>query len=866
MSNRVEVVVTVADQASRGLSSITGSLQGLGALAAGAAAAGLTAIAALILSVGMMALGTALDFQQATSAIIVGTGASGEALAGMEQVAKNLRGTSAGLGVDFGQLGATIAEVNTRTGATGETLEDFAGRVLNLSRLTGGDAVTNTRLITRVMGDWDVQLEDSAGLMDMLFAAGQQTGIGVDTLASKLVQFGAPLRAMGFSIAESTALLGKWELEGVNTELVLGSLRVAMGNFARDNVPMREGLEATIAAIVEMGPGAEATSLAMQVFGARAGPDMAAAILEGRFAIDELVEALEGSGGSLEDASTRALTFGDRLEIMKSKALLGIMPIGEALLGIAEHAMPLVDQAFAFFETNVVPAIQKVADVVTLFFGNIAAGVSPIGALDDAIMRIFGSEAADKFVEMADAAVAFKDRVVDLLAPVSRIIAEFVTWQDVVIALAIAIGVVVIPIIWGILSPILAVIAVAVALVAVIAVVRKVWTEDWGGIATFLTGVWDGTIKPALEALQQWLSVNIPIALDALAVYWETVLLPAIINVWTWVEGTLFPTLAVLWQWLADTLTRALAFLGNFWTNTLLPAITTVRAWVEGSLFPTLNTLWIWLKDTLTAALATLGNFWTNTLLPAITAVWDFIQNSVVPLFEALANVWIALVKLELEALQGIWQNVLLPAITLVWAFIQDNIIPIFRLLVETWIAQLKENLATLSDLWTNTLLPALTAIWEFISRHLGPVFESIAGKIGAATESIGGLSGIIQGVIGWLERLAARLSSISLPSWMTPGSPTPWELGLRGVSDAMSELNRVNLPGMQANFTTLNAGGPARMVGVGGGSNGGGNQTTIHIDARGAASGVDLALEDMVRRILKEEGRDADALVRMDR
>jgi hypothetical protein len=34
--------------------------------------------------------------------------------------------------------------------------------------------------------------------MDKLFGAGQAFGIGLDSLAGKLVQFGAPLRQMGF--------------------------------------------------------------------------------------------------------------------------------------------------------------------------------------------------------------------------------------------------------------------------------------------------------------------------------------------------------------------------------------------------------------------------------------------------------------------------------------------------------------------------------------------------------------------------------------------------------------------------------------------------------------------------------------------
>ena len=45
----------------------------------------------------------------------------------------------------------------------------------------------------------------------------------------------------------------------------------------------------------------------------------------------------------------------------------------------------------------------------------------------------------------------------------------------------------------------------------------------------------------------------------------------------------------------------------------------------------------------------------------------------------------------------------------------------------------------------------------------------------------------------------------------MVPGSPTPWENGLRGVADAMQELNAVQLPTLASR---LDMGAP----GIGGG------------------------------------------------
>lgn len=347
------------------------ALSGLATGGALAAAAGVAAIGAAAVKTGYEVVQMASDFQEATNAIIVGTGATGDSLAEMEQIVKNLKGQPAGLGREFGELGAVVAEVNTRTGATGESLEEMSAQILNLSRLTGGDAVKNTQLITRVMGDWGVEAENSAELMDSLFGASQAFGVSVDSLSYKLVQFGAPLRQMGFSLEESIALFGKWEQEGVNTELVLGSLRIAAGKFAKENIDLRDGLQGTIDAIKNANNESEGLAIAMEVFGARAGPDMAAAIREGRFELDAAIESLSGTSGGLEDATDRALSLQDRFTLLKDSVLLALMPIGDAVLELAEQylpkmqeimkeAQPVIEEFAARFAEDLGPAIAAI--------------------------------------------------------------------------------------------------------------------------------------------------------------------------------------------------------------------------------------------------------------------------------------------------------------------------------------------------------------------------------------------------------------------------------------------------------------------------------------------------------------------------
>lgn len=328
---------------------------------------------------GFAALKLGESFDAAFDTIRLGTGKTGEALKGLQS---DFKGVLKDVPTDAASASTAIADLNTRLGLTGDVLQERSKQFLNLSRITGTDLKGNIADLTRVFGDWGVAGEQQAGTLDMIFRASQTSGIGINALSQKVVQFGAPLRQMGFGLDESIALMSKWEKEGVNSELVLGSFRIAMGNFARDNIPMRQGLDETIAKITAMGPGAASTSLAMEVFGARAGPDMAAAILEGRFAIDEYLTAIGDGSDTINQAAADTDDWREKLTVLKNQALVGLEPVLSGVFSgigaiadvvatrlvpwVQEHLVPVVrDQlipAFQAFVALVVPQLQRFAD------------------------------------------------------------------------------------------------------------------------------------------------------------------------------------------------------------------------------------------------------------------------------------------------------------------------------------------------------------------------------------------------------------------------------------------------------------------------------------------------------------------------
>ncbi len=307
-------------------------------MASGMAIAGAAAIGG---SVALFKLGE--TFEESYNKIRIGTGATGKALDGLKKDFKNVyTDTSASIE----DVSTAIADLNTRTGLAGKPLQGLASQMIKLSQISGEELSPLIQKTTRIFGDWTISSSKQAETLDYLFKVSQSTGISVSSLSEKMVKFGGPLRQIGFDFEKSAALMGKWEKEGVNTELVLSSLRIALGKMAKGGIKDTNAeLEKIIKNIKNAGSVGDATKIALEKFGARAGPDMAAAIREGRFELDDLIKSLENSSETIDKAKKDTETFSEKLEKIKHKAAVVFEPLGTGILNLVNKLLPMFEKA-----------------------------------------------------------------------------------------------------------------------------------------------------------------------------------------------------------------------------------------------------------------------------------------------------------------------------------------------------------------------------------------------------------------------------------------------------------------------------------------------------------------------------------------
>jgi len=251
-------------------------------------------------------------FSEAESTVVNATGATGEALDGLMK--STMDAYAAAKGADLSSTAAAIGEINTRMGLTGDSLTDVTVKFLDFSNVTGTDVVGNIQNVTKIMNKWEVEGEDVESVLDRLTYAGQVSGASVDSLSQSLITGAASFQNAGLSLDNTIQMLADFEIAGVNSSTAITALRTAVNNFSKEGLDANTALQDTITKISEMGDETDATALAVETFGTRAGQELALAIRNGTISIDTFNASLDDTEGTLDKTAEASQTLAQRWE------------------------------------------------------------------------------------------------------------------------------------------------------------------------------------------------------------------------------------------------------------------------------------------------------------------------------------------------------------------------------------------------------------------------------------------------------------------------------------------------------------------------------------------------------------------------
>ena len=419
-------------------SAATGGSMGKFTKGAAAAGAGIAAVGAVAVVAGKQLYDLGAQFDEAYDTIRVRTGATGREL---DRLKGSFKSVAKEVPNNLADVGVAIGDLNTRLGLTGKPLERMAESMLNLSQITGDDLEGNIKAVSRSFVDWEVTIPKQTRYLDGMFRVSQASGASISELADSVQKFGSPLRQLGFEFDEAISMFASFERAGVNTQTMVPGLKLAISNLTRPTETLAEqmaklGIEAgkpdvALRRIFKLlGTSSnlsqiEKTGLAMDVFGKRAGADMAEAIKQGRFELDKFLKIFrDNQGDSINKAAADTRDLSENLAILKNRLSVLVEPLAMGLFNaLGNVSRVLANLDFSRLNTELISlptGAVKLRDALgflnTRFLesipvvGQFVGAVKLVGQAINGLKGLFGKDDETPFQErLARSAQAIRD-------------------------------------------------------------------------------------------------------------------------------------------------------------------------------------------------------------------------------------------------------------------------------------------------------------------------------------------------------------------------------------------------------------------------------------------------------------------------
>ncbi|MHA3225680.1 phage tail tape measure protein [Globicatella sulfidifaciens] len=359
------------------------------------------------------------EVDSAVDSIITKTGASGEQLEEFETVFKNMSGT---IPVEMQKIGDSIGEVNTQFGLQGKELEDASRYLIQYAEINGTDVSKSAIMSKQAMEAYGLTVNDLNGILDSTTKVAQNTGVSVEDLMQKTIDGAPQIKALGLGFDEAITLMGQFEQAGVDSSAALSSLSRASVVYAKDGKTLEEGLQDTIKSIQNASSETEALTIASEVFGTKGASRMVDAIKRGTFSLEELKTTAETSGGVVGQTFEETLDHADQMKnVMNELKEVGNelnLALQDVLAPMLERLIDIIRSVSEWF--NSLDDSQKQTIVV---IGLVVTAIGPLLMIIGSVISAFGT-----FITIMGAVLSPAGLVVAAIAAV--VAAGVALWQN----------------------------------------------------------------------------------------------------------------------------------------------------------------------------------------------------------------------------------------------------------------------------------------------------------------------------------------------------------------------------------------------------------------------------------------------------
>lgn len=669
--------------------------------------------------VGLAEIGD--QFDSAFDKIRIGTGQTGENLEALQGSFKNVFSS---VPASMDDVSDAITGISQRLGLTGKPLEDLTTQFINLSRITDTDVAANIESATGVFNQFGISAEEQGTKLDELFRVTQLTGISFGELTGALGQGGVAFRNAGLTFEESAGLLGLLAKNGLSASDVLPSLSRSMATAAKDGKSAADVFQSTFDAIKNAPDDTKAAGVALDVFGAKAGPKFAALIREGKLSYEEFAATIANGGDTINQAASDTDDWREKLEIFKNKALVALEPIASTVFDALGRGIDWLTVSIDDFSKS--DAWGNIQDGFHAAFDWIAnVGAPAIGTafvwLRDTIVPALGIAFGWITTTVVPALVGAFQWLSDIIVPA---LGKAFDWiSDVAIP----------------------------AVVDAFDDIKKWFASNWPTIAAAFQKAWDG-IQTGFE----WLIDHKPVLIGVITALSLVLLGPlttaiaAVVLAWlkfegfrevvenltTWITQTAWPALQQFFNQIIEKITDFADGWADRWEDIKTSVMTVITV----------------LTVAVGVALAPLIFIWTQAhdqIMAVVQAVWGFIGSYI----QAALDVILGIIDVVLGLLSGDWSRAW-DGVKQILQGVWDGIVALVTLSIETVKQVIIGALAVLAGLWQvawDGLKSVLSTAWDGIKTVVSTGIDGVVTLItelpGKAVAALASLASSLEGV-----------------------------------------------------------------------------------------------------------------------
>ena len=346
-------------------------------------------VTAPIAGIGAASIAAFKEVDSGMDIIVTKTGATGDALAGMQSVMENIATT---VPTDFETIGTAVGEVNTRFGLTGDELESLSSDFIKFATINGTDVNSAIDQTQKALAAFGESTDNASALLDTLNLVGQNTGVSMDTLMNGLVSNSAAFQELGLSIYDSATLMGQLEVSGADVNTVMGGLQKALKNATEDGVPLNEALATLQDTILNGTETTDGLTAAYDLFG-KSGAQIYEAVKNGTIDFQNLSGAAQEAGGSVGNTFEATLDPVDEFTTAMNAAKIAGADLGGV---IQEQAAPLLQQLVETIKSltegfrSLTPEQQQTIVKIGAIVAALGPAIAVIGTIITGIGSVIG--------------------------------------------------------------------------------------------------------------------------------------------------------------------------------------------------------------------------------------------------------------------------------------------------------------------------------------------------------------------------------------------------------------------------------------------------------------------------------------------